>query len=220
MNELIPFHYGDHEVRTVVIDGDPWFVLSDLCAVLTLSQPHRVAARLDDDMKGRTRMTTPGGDQEVTIVSEPGFYSVVMRSDKPEAAPFQRWVTSEVLPSIRKTGQYITRPASQIDILRGALDQIEAAQKAAEAAQLEATKANARIDGIEGRHDYYSALGYARLHGHPTESKGLASIGRKASLIGKERGIENGTAPHAHFGHVKTWPEWIWDEVYADLTTI
>nr|DAS05830.1 MAG TPA: repressor domain protein [Caudoviricetes sp.] len=107
-SNIQPFTYEDHTVRVVTIDGEPWFVLADLCKVLDLSQPHRVAARLAGDMKGRTRMTTPGGDQEMTIVSEAGMYEVIIRSDKPEAAAFRRWVTSEVLPSIRKHGGYLT----------------------------------------------------------------------------------------------------------------
>ena len=81
-------------------------MLADLCKVLDLSQPHRVAARITDDMKGRHPITTLGGAQEMVIVSEPGMYEVVIRSDKPEAAAFRRWITSEVLPAIRKTGGY------------------------------------------------------------------------------------------------------------------
>ena len=113
MTQLTPFTYEDQPVRVVTINAEPWFVLADLCKVLNLSQPHRVAARLAGDMKGRTQMTTPGGDQEMTIVSEAGMYEVVIRSDKPEAAAFRRWITSEVLPSIRKHGGYLTTEAAE-----------------------------------------------------------------------------------------------------------
>lgn len=101
------FQYQDTTVRTIADeDGQPWFVLADLCKVLDLKQPHRVAARLDDDQKGRHQVTTLGGPQTVTTVNESGMYDVVLRSEKPEARPFRRWVTSEVLPTIRKTGSY------------------------------------------------------------------------------------------------------------------
>lgn len=101
------FKYQDTTVRTIADeDGQPWFVLADLCKVLDLKQPHRVAARLDDDQKGRHQVTTLGGPQTVTTVNESGMYDVVLRSEKPEARPFRRWVTSEVLPTIRKTGSY------------------------------------------------------------------------------------------------------------------
>ena len=107
---LTPFGYDDQPVRVLTVDGEPWFVLADLCKVLGLTQPNKVALRLADDMKGRNLIPTPGGAQEMTIVSEPGMYEVVIRSDKPEAATFRRWITAEVLPSIRKTGAYSATP--------------------------------------------------------------------------------------------------------------
>ena len=106
MNELQVFSYQSNDVRTVMRDGEPWFCLVDVCRVLDLSSPHKVADRLDQDEKGRAQIPTPGGKQEVTIINESGLYNVILRSDKPEAKPFRKWVTSEVLPAIRKTGQY------------------------------------------------------------------------------------------------------------------
>ena len=93
-------------MRVLDVDGEPWFVLADLCAVLEIANPRNVAARLDDGMKGVRPMDTLGGVQSITTVSEPGMYEVVLRSDKKEAAAFRRWITSEVLPTIRKTGTY------------------------------------------------------------------------------------------------------------------
>lgn len=107
-NNVQPFTYRDHAVRVITIDGEPWFVLADLCKVLNLAKPSRVAMRIADDMKGAHLMSTLGGDQEMTTVSEAGMYEVIIRSDKPEAAAFRRWITSEVLPSIRKHGGYLT----------------------------------------------------------------------------------------------------------------
>lgn len=117
MNELMVFNYQENEVRTVERGDGLWWVLSDVCRVLGLSEPHRVAARLDEDEKGRTQITTPGGPQEMTIVNEPGLYSVIIRSDKPEAKDFKRWVTHEVLPSIRKHGAYMTPETLEAAIL-------------------------------------------------------------------------------------------------------
>lgn len=106
MNELQVFSYEETQVRTIHIDGEPWWVLADVCQVLDLGSPHKVADRLDDDEKGRTSIPTLGGIQQMTIVNEPGLYSVILRSDKPQAKPFFRWITHEVVPSIRKTGAY------------------------------------------------------------------------------------------------------------------
>lgn len=109
MNNIQIFKYESNDVRTVEMNGEPWFVLKDVCAVLGMdtSQLKKVADRLEDDEKGRTQITTPGGMQESWVINESGLYNVILRSDKPEAKPFRKWVTSEVLPSIRKTGGYI-----------------------------------------------------------------------------------------------------------------
>lgn len=106
-NEIMAFNYNETQVRTIEIGGEPWFVLMDVCDILELSEPHRVAARLDDDERTQsTVIDSLGRKQEMTIISESGLYSVILRSDKPEAKPFRKWVTLEVLPSIRKTGKY------------------------------------------------------------------------------------------------------------------
>ena len=107
MHDLQIFKYNGKEVRTIQKDGEPWWVLKDVCEVLGLSSPHKVFERLDDDEKGRNQIPTLGGEQEMTVVNESGLYNVILRSDKPEAKPFRKWVTSEVLPSIRKNGGYI-----------------------------------------------------------------------------------------------------------------
>jgi len=117
VNELVIFDYKDNEVRTVQRDGEPWFVLKDVCQVLDLGSPHKVAERLDDDEKGRNLIPTPGGPQEMTVINESGLYAVILRSDKAEARPFRKWVTSEVLPSIRKTGHYEARPVTDYERL-------------------------------------------------------------------------------------------------------
>ena len=117
MNELQVFRYQDNEVRTVEVNGEPWFVLKDVCNVLGLSTPSRVAERLDSDEVSQTHLTDSlGREQETTIVSESGLYNVILRSDKPEAKPFRKWVTSEVLPSIRKTGGYGQKALSPVEM--------------------------------------------------------------------------------------------------------
>ena len=106
MNGLQVFSYNSSEVRTVMRDGEPWFCLKDVCAVLGISKYRDVAARLDPDEREPVRVDTLGGTQEMVFINESGLYSVILRSDKPEAKPFRKWVTSDVLPTIRKTGRY------------------------------------------------------------------------------------------------------------------
>lgn len=117
MNELKVFNYQDNEVRTMEVNGEPWFVLKDVCSVLGLGSAHKVADRLDEDERNQIPLTDSlGREQETTIINESGLYNVILRSDKPEAKPFRKWVTSEVLPSIRKTGSYNQKPLSPVEM--------------------------------------------------------------------------------------------------------
>lgn len=107
MNDLKIFTYNDVQFRTITkSDGEKWFVLKDVCDILGLTNSRMIAERLDDDEKGVSQIYTPGGKQEMTVISESGLYNVILRSDKPEAKPFRKWVTAEVLPSIRRHGIY------------------------------------------------------------------------------------------------------------------
>jgi anti-repressor protein len=94
------------DIRIVTIGGDPWFVAADLAAVLGLANMHSSLALLDDDERSVHTMETPGGPQSLAIVSEPGMYSLILRSRRPEAKAFKRWITHDVLPAIRRTGAY------------------------------------------------------------------------------------------------------------------
>ncbi|MDF9717384.1 BRO family protein [Nocardioides sp. ChNu-99] len=106
MGILTAYSYAQHEVRTISVDGEPWFVAADVCAVLEHSNPSMAVAGLDDDERGLRSVETPGGAQQLVCVSEAGLYSLIMRSRKPEAKAFKRWVTHDVLPAIRRTGRY------------------------------------------------------------------------------------------------------------------
>lgn len=112
---VVPFQFESHEVRALSIDDDPWFVAKDVCDVLDIGTEQ--VRRLDDDERGLRKMQTPGGVQEMTIISESGLYTLIIRSNKPQAKPFRKWVTAEVLPTIRKTGGYtLTNRGKRADI--------------------------------------------------------------------------------------------------------
>ena len=110
MNELKQFVYDDIlPVRVIDQDGEPYFVLKDVCDVLDISQPTRVAERLDEDEVSLAHVTDSlGREQQTYIVNESGLYNVILRSDKPQAKQFKKWITAEVLPTIRKHGAYMT----------------------------------------------------------------------------------------------------------------
>ena len=101
---------GLGSVRVVMQGGEPWFVAKDVCECLELTNTAQTISYLDDDEKGITTNDTPGGKQEMSIISEAGLYSLILRSRKPEAKAFKRWVTHDILPSIRKTGGYSMAP--------------------------------------------------------------------------------------------------------------
>lgn len=103
---LQAFRFDMTDVRCLMRDDQPWFVAADVCAALDLPDTHKAVGRLDEDEKGRNSIPTPGGPQEMTVVNEPGLYNLVLGSRKPEAKRFKRWITHEVLPALRKTGEY------------------------------------------------------------------------------------------------------------------
>lgn len=106
MSTLTPFDYEGQEVRVIDIDGEPWWIASDVCVPLGLSNVSQALTGLDGDEKSSITINdgTPGSPIRA-IVSEAGLYSLILRSRKPEAKAFKRWVTHEVLPQIRRTGK-------------------------------------------------------------------------------------------------------------------
>lgn len=103
----LPLQFEGHQVRIVTDDaGIPWFVAADVCSALALGNSSQALTRLEADEKGVISTDTPGGRQSMTTVNEPGLYSLILSSRKPEAKRFKRWVTHEVLPAIRRTGRY------------------------------------------------------------------------------------------------------------------
>lgn len=115
-NNVAIYRFEQNEVRMVQKGGEPWFVLADLCRVLELSNPSMVAKKLEADERAKSDLGLQ--EKNVTLVNESGMYAVILRSDKPQAKPFRKWVTSEVLPSIRKTGKYETKQSDDLKAKR------------------------------------------------------------------------------------------------------
>lgn len=107
-NTKIFNHEQFGKLRVVVVNGEPWFVAADVCRVLDIGNTAMALSRLDEDEKGVSLIDTLGGKQDMSVVSEPGLYSLALGSRKPEAKPFKRWVTHDVIPSIRQTGMYLS----------------------------------------------------------------------------------------------------------------
>lgn len=151
------------EVRTMLKDGEPWFVAMDVCKALKITNGRDAANRLDEDEKGVVLTDTLGGQQNVTIINEPGLYSLVLSSRKPEAKTFKRWITHEVIPSIRKHGAYMTEttlesclnnPDFAIGLLTALKDE-RAKSAALEATVTEQTK---QIAEMKPKVSYYDVI--------------------------------------------------------------
>ena len=113
MSNITPFKFQDHEITVLTSDsGEPWFIAKEVSGVLGYSEASAMTRTLDDDEKGLQVLQTQGGTQRVIVINESGLYSAILKSERQEAKRFKKWVTSEVLPSIRRTGSY-TGPAAQ-----------------------------------------------------------------------------------------------------------
>jgi len=157
-NQIQIFENEDYDkIRVISIDGEPWWVLRDICSALGLTTPSRVAERLDEDEVSQTHIIDKmGRSQRTAVVSESGLYAVILRSDKPKARDFRRWITHDVLPSIRRHGAYISD---------GVLDEMAKNQAFAESLiftlQAERAKKAAifdRLQKITPKADYCDAI--------------------------------------------------------------
>lgn len=166
---LSVFNFEDAAVRTLVIDGEPWFVAADVCRILDVANPTDALKRLDDDERTLVSIEGASNGQPVNAINEPGLFSLVMASRKPEARRFKRWVTHEVLPAIRKTGAYLNEPA-EVSIARGliaATALLEDRKRLIEAQQQQ-------IEHLQPKADFYDAV---------TESGDAVDIGTVAKVL-------------------------------------
>ena len=116
MNNLQVFNFNQKDVRIIELDGEPWWVAKDVCDVLDILDTSQAIERLEEDEKLIRKLYVSGQDREIWIVNESGLYSLIIRSNKPEAKQFKRWITHDVLPTIRKHGKYET-PKNDFEII-------------------------------------------------------------------------------------------------------
>lgn len=212
-DQLQTWNYGSSEIRTVEKDGEPWWVLSDVCKVLELTTPARVAERLETDEVSQTHtIDRMGRTQKSTIINESGLYAVILRSDKPQAKPFRKWVTSEVLPTIRKHGAYMTeqtleRAITSPDFLIELATQLKTEQ--AQRKQLETTVAvqNQQIAELQPKASYYDVV---------LNCKDLISIGKIAKDYGWSAQKLNEYL-HKHGVQYKQGKTWLLYQKYAGM---
>lgn len=185
MSNVVHFNFRDHDVRVQNQEGEPWFVLSDVCRILELSTPAKAASRLCPKGMTKTHTLTNGGKQEVVLIDEPNLYRLIFRSNKPEAEKFQRWVFEEVLPMIRKTGGYKGQSISGGETVTISKDDYISFLEL----QIDALKPKRRSIPDEERHDILRALkagmrrsDIARQFSRPQET--IDTIERRAKQEG------------------------------------
>lgn len=118
MSEVQSFYFSGQKVQTVEIDNQTWWVAKDIAEILEYADTQTLTRRLEDYEKGMQNLHTLGGNQSITIINESGLYTAILGSNKPQAKVFKKWVTSVVLPSIRKTGSYSLTETGDRDIIK------------------------------------------------------------------------------------------------------
>jgi len=219
--ELVRVHVpGADDLLAAQNDGDIWVALKPMCETLGIDFATQVRKLKGRSWAGIGQRPTPsaGGVQMTTVVTSqtvPLWLATidenrVAAAARPKLIAYQREAAAALDAYFNKRN--INAPAlNQFDVLRAAIDQIEAAQRdAAEAKQI-AANTEARLDAIEGKHDWFTALGYARLNNMPTSSDYLRRLGNCAGQIGRHHGIEPTQVQHQLYGWVNSWPAWVWD---------
>ncbi len=213
-NALTTFTFeGQADIRVVQgEDGEPRFVAADVCKALEQPNISQVVSRLDDDEKGIQIVDTLGGAQPMLCVNESGLYALAMTSRKPEAKAFKRWITHEVLPSIRKTGQYSTQPQpvaktpAEQALMHAQLlvdHERQLAEHDTRIARLEA-----HVSAAQEGYQHYSVLAYFKVKGLPAPDQLTAQrIGQQASKLSRASGHTIGKTPDPRFGSVNTYHE-------------
>lgn len=209
MSEVMPYRFPGtgHNIRVIEIDGEPWFIAGDVALALGYRDAYNATRWLLDAERGTHLVSTPGHQQEVTIISEAGLYRMVMRSNKEQAVQFQLWIAHEVLPAIRKTGHYAVAPMTPAEILLAQAQQLVDQERRITHISSQLTELGARVDGIEQRSGWYTALGFARMHNLPTDHASLNRLGRDAARITRRAGIEPAKVTNEAFGEVGSYPE-------------
>jgi toxin-antitoxin system, toxin component, bro family len=212
-------------VRTVLLNNEPWFCIKDICDILGLTNPTVVTQRLDEDEVTKFNLGSKVGITNFT--NESGLYTLILRSDKPEAKPFRKWITSEVIPAIRKTGKYEEKPMTSAQyLLQQAQWMVEAENRMSSiennviglADSIENNdKSIRRLENNQRRtvtSTHLTVIAYANIKGIKPKSYHAPSIGKKATRMCRERNLMTGTTVDSRYGLINTYPIEVLDEIF------
>jgi len=233
MTNLAQFAFGENQVRVLVLDNEPWFVASDVAKVLEYTETARMMQLVDEEdrqvINPQKLETTKivesfsSNTFKVSVINESGLYAVIFGSTKQSAKTFKKWVTSEVLPQIRKTGKYEAKPLTPGELLKFQAEAIIALEQKQDRLELEQqlqAQKLAELEALTHQHDaeidrifnpngrYFAVMGYYSKHKLGAISvKDAAAIGRKATAYCKKHDIPVTPVADPRFGTVNTYPE-------------
>lgn len=202
--------------------GNPWFCLSDVCSILNLSTPSRVAERLFSEGMSLTHTLTNGGTQQLIFINEANLYKTIMGSRKPEAEAFQRWVCFEVIPSIRKTGGYTLENINPFRLISKISEGVANNYEKIIEHGKQIAGLSIRVDTLEQELSLLNEIGYVTINGYCKMTKQAMSyedirkLGGIATKICQDRGIMLGNAESPEFGYIHMYPIFIIQEVFAN----
>lgn len=220
------FRNDDFEIRVAVDEkGEPLFCLADICKALELTTPAKVASAIKSEFEGYELNSYPfqtsGGTQNFTMITEPQLYFVLMRSDKPNAKAFRKWVNCEVLPSIRKTGSYNQKPLSQIEILQSSVAILAEQEKRVSVLEYktddlhkEQLKAKHNINRLLSNDNYMTLIAFMNLHGIKQKGYHLPSLGKKAKKLSDKQGAFMGAVIDPRYGRINTYSTEILKQIF------
>ena len=225
-NSLIFKNENLGEVRVIFIDNEPLFCLSDICKALNLTNPTMVLNAIKSEFDDDLSLTYPiidnlGRKQNATFVTEPQLYFVLMRSDKPTAKEFRKWVNTEVLPSIRKTGSYSQKPLSQIEILQSSVailaeqeKKISLLENKTDDLYKEQLKTKHNINRLLNNDNYMTLIAFMNLNNIKQKGYHLPSLGKKAKKLSLEQGAFMGAVIDPRYGRINTYSTEILKQIF------
>ena len=215
-------------VRTIFANNEVWFCAKDVCGILEIKNVTQAVQRLDEDERS---MFNIGRQGNTNFINESGLYTLILRSDKKEAKPFRKWITSEVIPTIRKTGKYEEKkkPLTQAElILQQAQWMVEAESRINNIENNVIGLANTiedndksikRLENNQRRtvtSNHLTVIAYANIKGIKPKSYHAPSIGKKATKICREKDLLIGTTVDSRYGLINTYPVEVLDEIFFE----
>ena len=225
-NQVLSFVNNNSNIRVIVDStNEVLFCLADICKALDLSTPAKVAnaikAEFELDELNSYSFDTGFGVKEFTMITEAQLYFVLMRSDKPTAKEFRKWVNTEVLPSIRKTGAYSQKPLTQIEILQSSVailaeqeKKISLLENKTDDLYKEQLKTKHNINRLLNNDNYMTLIAFMNLNNIKQKGYHLPSLGKKAKKLSQEQGAFMGAVIDPRYGRINTYSTEILKQIF------